>query len=177
MSLNPNVSLRSHFKSHKCVDIAKLQLDNTMNIDPNLRSKGVCLQILDELEPFITEKLDPTRYGNNVGVLDYFLTNQIVGEKKIMRLMDFVVRGGADTLISIVVDDVSNLQAILIALQTSKMYTPKIGVFIELNCGQNRGGLNLNSVSAFQTLIELAKCCVDNEEFVSFRGLHVYQGK
>ena len=61
------IALRPHAKSHKCPDIAFAQIERG--------AVGICCQKVGEAEAFVA-----------AGVRDVLVTNEIVGEKKLVRL-------------------------------------------------------------------------------------------
>jgi D-serine deaminase-like pyridoxal phosphate-dependent protein len=145
----PNISYRPHTKTHKCPSLAKLQVEE-------YGAQGVCVQVLDEVEAML-----------NAGVLDLFLSNQIVGAKKISRLCELSKRGK----VSIIVDDMGNLQEIAAAAVASGA---SLDVLVEVNAGQNRCGIDvLQDNGAF--CVELAKTIVACPQ-LTFKGVHCYHG-
>ena len=63
------VRLRPHAKSHKCPEIALRQIE--------LGAVGICCQKVSEAAVFV-----------DAGVSDIFITNQVVGEKKVAHALD-----------------------------------------------------------------------------------------
>jgi D-serine deaminase-like pyridoxal phosphate-dependent protein len=61
------VKIRPHSKSHKCPEIAKMQIALSAG-----STTGVCCQKLVEAEAMVAQ-----------GVLDVLVSNEVVGEKKI----------------------------------------------------------------------------------------------
>ena len=78
--LSRQILLRPHAKTHKCPAIAKMQVDLYGAV-------GICCQKLDEAEAMIY-----------FGVTDIFLTNEVVGEKKISRLCELARTGSFNSL-------------------------------------------------------------------------------
>ncbi|GMH87230.1 hypothetical protein TrST_g6247 [Triparma strigata] len=159
MQAHPAVRLRPHVKTHKCVEISKLSL--TVG-----GASGLCFQVLDELEPHIKRILE---FDKSKGKLDFMLTSSVVGPIKLKRLKDLIELSEDTTLISVLVDDVANLQ------QLVDLKIP-IGIFIEIDVGQNRCGVNVSTSSGLQTVESLARTILDPSNKLQYRGLHAYQG-
>lgn len=113
--LDSNIIIRPHAKTHKCPEIAKIQIKNG--------AKGICVQKISEAEVF----------ANN-GIDDIFLTNQVVGQNKINRIPKIA----SSINFSICVDNVLNLKDInKICVESNT----RLKCFIELNVGMNRCGI------------------------------------
>jgi D-serine deaminase-like pyridoxal phosphate-dependent protein len=108
-------TLRPHAKTHKCPEVARLQLAHG--------ARGITCAKLGEAEALVEG-----------GINDILIANQIVGSIKIKRLMDLAQR--AD--ISVAVDSIDNAQAISEAAAARGL---RVGVMVETNIGQNRCGL------------------------------------
>ena len=89
------VSIRPHAKAHKSSDIAKLQLSRVALRQPSVVCTGVCCQKLCEAEAMV-----------NGGIYDILITNQIVTNSKISRLVDLAVNikeaSGKDGALSVI---------------------------------------------------------------------------
>ena len=125
--LDSNVIIRPHAKTHKCPEIAKIQIKNG--------AKGICVQKISEAEVF----------ANN-GINDIFLTNQVVGQNKLKRIPKLA----SSINFSICVDNVLNLKDINnVCLESNTT----LKCFIELNVGMNRCGVRstteLNSLMQY----------------------------
>jgi 3-hydroxy-D-aspartate aldolase len=123
---------RPHGKAHKCPAIAKLQLDSGAH--------GICAAKLGEAEVFV-----------NGGVTDVLITAEVVGRRKIDRLMRLT--GAAPDLV-VVVDNAQNATDLSDAAIASKR---KLRVAIDLNVGQNRAGLDTpeEAVALAETISKL----------------------
>lgn len=108
---------RPHGKAHKCPSIAKLQLASGAH--------GICAAKLGEAEVFV-----------NGGVTDVLITAEVVGKRKIDRLMRLTAL--APNLV-VVVDNAQNATDLSEAALVAKR---KLKVAIDLNVGQNRAGLD-----------------------------------
>lgn len=146
----PNVSLRPHVKSHKCVEVAAMQLEVGGAI-------GVCCQKVSEAEAMVAG-----------GILDVLVSNEVVSPKKLRRLVRLSLVPGAR--ISLCVDSEHGVRALSQAIndvraevcetkvaRTDMGENPRkgrriasaceraqgvIGVLVEVNMGQNRCGVD-----------------------------------
>lgn len=110
-----DVKLRPHTKTHKCPEIAKLQLENG--------AVGITCAKLGEAEVMAAAGLD-----------DILIANEIIGEQKYRRLME--LSGMARLCVAI--DSEFGAHSLNAALaQAGKT----LEVVIEINCGQNRSGV------------------------------------
>ena len=110
------VPLRPHAKTHKCVDIARRQLERG--------AAGVCVATIAEAEVMV--------HGGIRGLL---ITGEMVGEPKISRLIN-IVKAAPDTLV--VVDNSDNVDDLQNAARSAGV---QLGVLIDLDIGQNRTGV------------------------------------
>src|SRR5215471_16793489 len=111
-----NVALRPHAKTHKCVNIARKQLERG--------AAGVCVATIAEAEVMLRG-----------GIRGLLITGEMVGEPKISRLAR-IMREAPDTMV--VVDDPRNVDELQDAGRHSGM---QFGVLIDLDVGQNRTGI------------------------------------
>ncbi|MCK9908771.1 DSD1 family PLP-dependent enzyme [Microbacteriaceae bacterium K1510] len=109
------VAWRPHCKSHKCPDIAKLQIA--------AGAIGVTCAKLAEAEAMA-----------DAGISDIMIANQIVGPIKIARLMR--LRRRADVIVA--VDSAENVAALAAAAQAAGV---RLRVVIEIDSGMNRAGV------------------------------------
>ena len=105
------VRVRPHAKTHKCVEIAKLQVA--------AGAVGVCCQKVSEAEVLVEG-----------GIEDVLVTNEVVGAAKVARLAELAKRAR----LGVCVDDLSNLRAIA-------QSEAKLDVYIELEVGMRRCGV------------------------------------
>jgi D-serine deaminase-like pyridoxal phosphate-dependent protein len=97
------------------------------------------------------------------GIRDILIANQVVGEKKIRRLVELA----AQCDIKVAVDDLNNAQDI------SRMASERgaqVGVLVEVNIGHNRCG-----VAPFAPALELARA-ISRLPGLVFQGLMGYDG-
>jgi 3-hydroxy-D-aspartate aldolase len=111
-----NVALRPHAKTHKCVNIARKQLERG--------AVGVCVATIAEAEVMLRG-----------GIRGLLITGEMVGEPKISRLAR-IMREAPETMV--VVDDPRNVDELQNAARYSGM---QFGVLIDLDIGQNRTGV------------------------------------
>jgi 3-hydroxy-D-aspartate aldolase len=109
------VHLRPHAKSHKCPDIARLQIA--------AGAVGICCQKVAEAEAFVAAGID-----------DVLITNEIVGADKLARLAVLAKRAS----IGVLVDDVANVAALGVAARAADA---RINVLVEIDVGANRCGV------------------------------------
>lgn len=136
--------LRPHAKSHKCPEIALRQMARG--------AVGVCCQKVTEAEAMVAG-----------GIPDVLISNQVVGKRKIARLMALAQRGR----VSVLVDDATNVAALNDA---ASQHGVTLSVLVEVNVGANRCG-----VPAGEAACTLARAVASSKN-LHFRGIHAYQG-
>jgi len=138
------VRLRPHAKTHKCPVIALQQMARG--------AVGVCVQKVGEAEAMV--------YG---GVQDVLVTNEIVGQQKLRRLMALahIARVG------VCADDLGQIDALDAAAGEAGVTMP---VYVEVNMGGNRCG-----VEPGEPALDLARRVAD-QPHLSFAGLQAYHG-
>jgi D-serine deaminase-like pyridoxal phosphate-dependent protein len=136
--------VRPHAKSHKCPEIGLRQMAHG--------AVGVCCQKVTEAEAMVAG-----------GIPDVMVSNQVVGPRKIQRLMALAQRAR----VSVLVDDADNVAALNDAAAKAGV---KLNVLIEVNVGANRCG-----VEAGEPARELAAAVASSPQ-LHFRGIHAYQG-
>ncbi|MCX8004485.1 MAG: DSD1 family PLP-dependent enzyme [Burkholderiaceae bacterium] len=142
-----HVRLRPHAKSHKCVEIARRQIA--------AGAVGICCQKVGEAEVFVA-----------AGIGDVLITNEVIGERKLQRLVQLAWRY-PQARIGVCVDDAEaarRLGALCMAQEA------RLDVYVDLDVGQNRTG-----VATAQDAVELARAVVACPRF-TFMGLHAYAG-
>jgi len=125
------VKLRPHTKTHKIPEIAKLQIESG--------ASGIAVAKLSEAEIMA-----------DAGIDDIQIANIIVGSKKIKRLLNLKKR----------VKSLScNVDSVEAAIAISEIFEKEncwLDVFIEINSGHNRSGLN-----EYKDIYQLAKTIQD----------------
>jgi len=138
------VRLRPHAKSHKCPEIALRQIQ--------AGAVGVCCQKVSEAEAMV-----------DGGVADVFVSNEIVGKRKLARLAALARR----TRVSVCVDNAANVADLDAAAGQAGA---RLDVLIELNVGANRCGVEPGAAA-----LALAQA-VAAARNLRFAGIHAYQG-
>lgn len=128
---NSNAKLRPHFKSHKCTEIAKFQLENG--------AKGLTVAKLSEAEAVL-----------KAVSCDILIANQIVEESKIKRLSQLCKFND----ITICVDNKENVLD-LERIMASENAT--ISVLIEYEIGMKRCGV-LTEQEFYDLYLTISKC-------------------
>lgn len=141
---NAGVSLRPHMKTHKCPIISQRQIA--------AGAIGVTCQKLGEAEA-----------AAKSGISDILITNQIVGQRKIDRLVKLAK--GAD--VKVLVDSHQN---VIELNQAARETGIKLGVLVEVDVGMERCG-----VQSGEQALRLAEF-VHNQKSLEFMGLEGYEG-
>ena len=138
------IRVRPHSKSHKCPEIALRQMAHG--------AVGVCCQKVTEAEAMVAG-----------GIPNVLVSNQVVGPRKIERLVALARRAR----VSVLVDDATNVAALNAAAAEAGT---TLDVLIEINVGANRCG-----VEPGKPAVALAEL-VDASDSLNFKGIHAYQG-
>jgi len=141
------VRLRPHAKTHKCVEIARKQV--------NAGAVGICCQKLGEAEVFL---------GGDI--LDVLITNEIAGDHKLRRLGQ-LARRFPDSKLGVCVDDLEVARRLAALCDEEQA---RLDVYVEVDVGQNRGGVIEPEIA-----LTLAKV-ISASGFLNFAGLHAYAG-
>ncbi len=137
--------LRPHFKSHKCVTLAKRQMSR-----PN--TVGITCAKLSEAEQLVRG-----------GVSDVLIANQVVGRDKTARIAEM----NRKAIVRVAVDSALGIEQLGLAAQEAGV---TIGVFIEIDIGMNRGGVQPGKPS-----IDLAGI-ISRTPGIRFDGIQSYEG-
>jgi D-serine deaminase-like pyridoxal phosphate-dependent protein len=138
------VALRPHAKSHKCPEIARRQLA--------AGAVGVCCQKVSEAAAMV-----------DGGVGDVLVSNQVVGRRKIERLVALAARAR----VSVCVDDAANAAALDEAARAAGV---QLDVLVEVDVGTPRCG-----VAPGAATVALARVVAESAS-LRFTGLHGYHG-
>ena len=138
------VRLRPHAKSHKCPEIALRQIE--------LGAVGICCQKVSEAAVFV-----------DVGVSDIFITNQVVGEKKVAHALDLAARAR----IGVLVDHEDQISAFAHASSERQV---SIDVYLEIDVGMGRCG-----VVSIERAVAMAQQ-IAAAPYLNFMGLQCYHG-
>jgi len=144
MSNYPNVTFRPHVKAHKCPVIARMQMKTG--------ACGVCCQTLSEAEAMVEGGLD-----------DVFISNQVIGRKKLLRLAGLARM----SKLSVCVDDERNIADLS---QAAGDLGVNLDLVVEVNVGQDRCG-----VEPGDDVVRLAKA-IQALPNVTFKGIQCYNG-
>jgi 3-hydroxy-D-aspartate aldolase len=107
--------VRPHAKTHKCVEIARRQLQQG--------AVGICCQKVSEAAVFV-----------DAGVRDILITNEIVGASKLERLAQLARRAR----IGVCVDNAENVNQLSVAAEAANVV---IDVLVEIDVGGGRCGV------------------------------------
>ena len=141
------VRVRPHSKSHKSPEIARRQI--------HAGAVGICCQKVGEAEVFLA-----------CGVDDVLITNEVVGARKLQRLVQ-LARSHPGARLGVCVDNVSVVQDLRTLCVAEHA---RLDVYVEIDVGQNRCG-----VATPADAVALAAAIVACPAF-TFRGLHAYAG-
>lgn len=137
--------LRPHFKNHKCPELARRQLE-----------AGSCVGMT-------CAKLGEAEVLADRGFDDLLVANQVVGTRKIARLVDLARR----VRIKVAVDDLGQAAPISAAASSAGV---TVGVLVEVDIGMGRCG-----VAAGEPALELARA-VRQLPGLRFEGIQAYEG-
>lgn len=145
------IRVRPHAKSHKSSRLARLQMASPSVV-------GFCAQKVGEAEPLL----------DSGATRDVLVTNEVVGEQKLARLVALAARHPTTT-VGVLVDDLSNVAAIEAACRRSSV-PARLDVYIELDVGQKRAGVERpDEVTALGRAIAASSS-------LTLRGIHAYHG-
>ena len=150
------VRLRPHAKMHKSAALAKLQMA--------AGAVGVCVQKTSEAEALVAG-----------GVYNIFISNEVVSPFKLARIAA-LTRAVAPYAgkIAICVDAVDGINRLATSMNEARVASgvaTQIDVFIEINVGQNRCGVE-PGIAAVALALEIRK-----HPALNFAGLQAYHGK
>jgi D-threonine aldolase len=137
------VRLRPHAKSHKCAQIARVQIA--------AGAVGVCSQKVSEAEALVAG-----------GVADVLVTNEIVGKQKVERL----ARLAREAKVGVLADDAGNVADLDAAARAGHV---RLDVLIEIDVGAHRCGIEPGS-PALALARDIAGC--RNLRFAGLHAYH-----
>ena len=150
------VMLRPHAKMHKSAELAKLQMA--------AGAVGVCVQKTSEAEALVAG-----------GVHNIFITNEVIAPTKLARVAQLsrtlAPLGGK---LAICVDSLEGVKRLAQCMNEGRVLSSiasTIDVFIELDVGQNRCGVEPGE-AAVALALEIRK-----HPALNFAGLQAYNGK
>ena len=151
-----HVMLRPHAKMHKSAELAKLQMA--------AGAVGVCVQKTSEAEALVAG-----------GVYNIFISNEVIAPAKLERIAALtrllIPVGGK---LAICVDSLEGIKRMAASMNEGRLASgiaSSIDVFIEVNVGQNRCGVEPGSPAVLLAL-EIRK-----HPALNFAGLQAYHGK
>lgn len=144
MANSVQTTLRPHIKTHKCPILAKKQLD--------AGAVGITCAKVGEAEVMAKARIN-----------DILIANQIVGKRKIARLLDLT----SENFVRVIVDDPTNVKELAAAAKTRKT---ELHVLVELDVGLHRCG-----VQPGEPALELVRTVMASRRLV-FDGIEFYEG-
>ncbi|GAB4279984.1 MAG: alanine racemase [Candidatus Rifleibacteriota bacterium] len=142
-----NIALRPHIKTHKCPQIAKMQIENG--------AVGLTVATLREAEAMI-----------NKGFSDIFIAYPIVGEANLRKFSEL----RSKARLSSAVDSIYHLDELL---RFSSSERPS-NIRIEIDCGQHRCGIQPEDA---ETLLQLANFLKTNSDYFYLEGVFTHAGQ
>ncbi len=150
------VRLRPHAKMHKSAALAKLQMA--------AGAVGVCVQKTAEAEALVAG-----------GVYNIFISNEVISPAKLARVAALtravVPHGGKMAICVDAIEGINRLAASMNEARVASGVATEIDVFIEINVGQNRCGVEPGA-PAVALALEIRK-----HPALNFAGLQAYHGK
>lgn len=144
--------LRPHAKMHKCAELARLQMAHG--------AVGVCVQKTDEALALAEGS-----------VSDIYISNQVVDPAKLQRLAQ-AVQSRPDVRWAVAVDSATGIERLATALTGAGVQAPgRFDVFVEIDAGQNRCGVEPGDAAAALAVQVLAR------PVLRFAGLQAYHGR
>jgi D-serine deaminase-like pyridoxal phosphate-dependent protein len=140
-----SAKLRPHAKTHKCPAVARRQVA--------LGAVGVCCQKVSEAEAMVAG-----------GIRDVLVSNQIVGRRKIARLLALA----REAQVAVCVDDAENVRQLAEAAAAENL---RLDVLVEIDVGARRCG-----VAPGDEALALARHIAERPS-LRFAGLQAYQGR
>ena len=150
------VMLRPHAKMHKSAELAKLQMA--------AGAVGVCVQKTSEAEALVAG-----------GVYNIFISNEVIAPTKLARVAALTrLLAPLGGKLAICVDSLEGIKRLAASMNEGRLASgiaSSIDVFIEVNVGQNRCGVEPGS-PAVPLALEIRK-----HPALNFSGLQAYHGK
>ena len=152
-----NIRWRPHAKLHKCSSLAKMQI--------KAGAVGVCVQKTAEAEAMVAG-----------GVYNIYISNEVIAPSKLARVAELTQKVAAQGgQLAIAVDSTEGVirlaQAMTEARLTHKTGATVIDVFVEIDVGQGRCGVEPGA-AAVTLVLEIRK-----HPALRFAGLQAYHGK
>jgi D-serine deaminase-like pyridoxal phosphate-dependent protein len=141
----PGCKLRPHFKSHKCVTLARRQMSQSNTV-------GITCAKLSEAEQLVLG-----------GVHNILIANQVIGYDKAARIAEM----NRNAAVHVTVDSKHGIEQLGSAARNAGV---NIGVFIEIDIGMRRGG-----VQPGKPVLDLAEI-ISGTAGIRFVGIQSYEG-
>ena len=149
------VRLRPHAKTHKSVELAKLQLA--------AGAAGICVQKTSEAEAMV--------HG---GIHNVFITNEVIAPAKLARIAALTrLVLPHDGKIAVCVDSIEGIGRLAVIMNESRVASgvaTEIDVFVEVDVGQGRCGVEPGP-AALALALEIRR-----HPALNFAGLQAYHG-
>ena len=139
------IKLRPHFKSHKCVTLARRQMSLSNTV-------GITCAKLSEAEQLVIG-----------GVHNVLIANQVIGRDKTTRIAEM----NRKAAVHVAVDSKLGIEQLSAAAQKTGV---TIGVFIEIDIGMNRGGIQPG-----KPVLDLAEI-ISRTPGIRLDGIQSYEG-
>lgn len=143
------VKLRPHFKTHKSVDIAKMQLE--------MGAYGITVAKVSEAEVILRE-----------GISDVFIATQVASPEKLRKLRNL----SANNTIRLAIDSIYHVEQLIKAFRdTGEVEKIPIELMIEIDTGLSRCG-----VKPGKEALILAEKVISKFPQVSIAGIFTHEG-
>ncbi|MBN1352466.1 alanine racemase [candidate division KSB1 bacterium] len=149
-ALEQGVALRPHAKTHKIPALARMQIESG--------AVGICSAKLSEAEVML-----------NGGIKDIFIANQIIGSKKLSKLIELSRR---PVRLSSAVDSLAGAAALNHAMQQAELWHD---VLIEIDTGLNRCGLADETDRRCDEILKLAAFIISSNG-LRLKGIYTHEG-
>ena len=150
------VRLRPHAKMHKSAALAKLQIASG--------AVGVCVQKTSEAQALVAG-----------GIYNIFISNEVISPVKLARVAALArtvaPHGGRIAICVDAIEGITRLATSMNEARVASGVATQIDVFIEINVGQNRCGVEPGA-PAVALALEIRK-----HPALNFAGLQAYHGK
>lgn len=142
-----NINLRPHTKTHKCPEIAKMQLKSG--------AIGIAVAKVSEAEIMV-----------KAGIKDIQIANEVVDPKKIMKLVSLL----ENCKITVAVDNKKNVETIS---QLMKENNCSIDVLVDIDVGLHRCGISYKIPDKIISFIKF----INSKPYINFKGILTHAGQ
>lgn len=144
---NQNINLRPHTKTHKCPEIAKMQI----------RDGAIGIAVAKVSEAEVMAK---------AGIKDIQIANEVVAPKKIMKLISLLEK----CKITIAVDNKKNVDMISKLMKENNF---SIEVLVDIDVGLHRCGISYRNPEKIVSFIKF----INSLPCVNFKGIMTHAGQ